>query len=342
MTCGRLAREARVELPRMHPPVAAHPEDGFALRPDRRPRASEKMAQAGSAPAGFPWLRLSAGCGAVIAVLASFAQQQEPPAPATPSAPVQPSAASLPVWTPVARALPIYEIDAPRLKPLPFAITARRDAAGAREDTLTFGAFDREGEPHLRIVLHRLPHPERTEPSLFLDLARRASGAALAVVRSTPPEGLATKFGVMEVSEATLSDNSERLCLGFRFSHHEIGFRIAGWLCPAQGQAMGQAIDRQELACTIDRLSLAEAGNDEPLKNLFAQADRQRIGGCTPAPIVDSLEPRSGEGAPNGRSPPRQARPRAQVPVTGGQKGSATLPRGPARGAGNASPNNRG
>jgi hypothetical protein len=323
----------------MHPPVAADPEDGFALRPDRRPSISRK-ARPARAASGFPWLRLTFGCGATIAVLACLVERQDLRATNLPGAPVRLAMAGAPppVWTPVPRPLSIYGLDAPQLKRLPVAFTARRDAAGAREDILTFGAFDRAAEPHLRLILHRSPDPEQSEPSLFLALARQASHAGLAVTRSMPAAGLATKFGVMEISEAILSDTAERACIAFRFAHQEIGFRLAGWLCPARGQEN----ERQELACTLDRLSLAEAGNDEQLKRLFAQADRQRLGGCAPVPLAGTVERSRGEGRPVSRSASGQARPRAQGPVTAAQRGSATLRRAPARGAGSASPDNRG
>lgn len=323
----------------MRPPVATYREDGFAPRCDRRlPAVGGAPARGG---AGFPWLRLSLGCGAVITVLVYFAQRQDPPAADAPSAPVPPSIASAPppIWTPIARPLPIFALDGPPLKGLPFAFAARRNGAGAREDTLAFGSFEHEAEPHLRVILHRSPDPEPAQASLFLDLARRASGAAgLAVTRSTPPEGLATKFGLMETSEITLSDAAERACIGFRFAHPEVGFRVSGWLCPPKGEA----IDRQGLACTIGRLSLAEAGNDEALKILFAQADRQRIGGCPPALMMSSAEPGRGDARPRGRSPSRQTRPaRPSQAVAGAQKGSAGPRREPQRAA-QASRNHRG
>jgi hypothetical protein len=322
----------------MHASVA-HPEDGLAPRPDRQRRSAKKNGTSG-VKAACPWLRLSLGCGAAVTVLAYIIERQDvPPEPAGVLAPPSPASAPPPPWTPVPRPLPIYGIDAPHLKALPFAFAARRDAAGAREDTLAFGAFDRQAEPHLRVILHRSPHPEPPEPSLFLDLARRASEAGLAVVRSTPAEGLATKFGVMEASETTLSESSEsseRACLAFRFAHQDIGFRAAGWMCPPQGQAM----DRQELACTLERLSLIEAGNDETLKLLFAHADRQRIDGCSPA--LSAAEPTTRTSGQVSRAhPPRSRAERAQA-ARAAQKGSATLPRGTARGAGSASPDSRG
>jgi hypothetical protein len=316
----------------MGPSAAVHPGNvpgpHFA---SRRPATSARPARR---LASFPWLGLCLGSGAVGAVLVYAAQQHESPVAylTIPAARPAVVSAAPPLWTPIARPLPIYGMEAPGLKGLPFAFSARRAAEGVREDTLTFGAFDQDGGPHLRMLLHRAADPQREPPSLFLDLARRASDTAgLAVIRSTPAEGLATKFGAMETSEATLSDALERTCLGFRFAHREVGFRLLGWLCPAKGQAL----DRQELACTLDRLSLLESGNDEALKTLFAQADRQRIDGCTPAPI-SRVEPRK-----NGRSASRPSR-RAGTALTGRRKDSAARLQQPARRAGNAASNSRG
>jgi hypothetical protein len=283
---------------------------------------------------GFSWRHVVLGSGIVAAVLAYLAQPPTPPVAETQATPVRLSAARSPppAWMPIERPLAIYGIDSPHLKPLPVAVSARRNAAGGREDSLAFGWFNQDNEAHLRVVVQRSTQPEPLDASLFLDLARRASGAGLAVIRSTPPERLATKFGLLETSEVTLSDSAERACLAFRFAHQEVGFRLVGWHCPSKGQA----IDRKVLACTVDRLSLVEAGNDEPLKTVFAQADRQRIAECTPAPIVASADPR------RGAKGSRQARPaRTPAPVTAARTGSAN-PRGQARGAGNASPNSRG
>jgi len=242
----------------------------------------------------------------MITALAYSVQRQDPATAEPHSAPLQLSAASAPppIWMPIPRPLPIFGIDAPALKSLPFAFTARRDAAGAREDTLTFGWFEHHAEPHLRVILHRAPHAARPDGSLFLELARRASGAAgLAVTRSTPSEGLATKFGTIEVTEVTLSEVGERGCLGFRFAHQEVGFRLAGWLCPAKGQAL----DRHHLACTLDGLSLIEAGNDEQLKVLFAEAQGRRVEGCALTPRA-GIAPRGRVSRPASRSPPRRAK----------------------------------
>ena len=324
----------------MRLPVAAHPGYGRDVRTDQWPPAGHEGSDRDQ-KAGFRWLRLALGCSAALVVLAYSAQRQVATSAVVPAAPLQlsPTSAPSPEWTPIARPLPVYGIDAPRLKGLPFAFGARRDGAGAggREDTLTFGTFENEASPHLRLILHRAADPEPRESSLFLDLARRASATAgLAVTRSTMPDGLVTKFGLVEISEVTLAGVAERACLAFRFAHGEVGFRMAGWHCPAGGQAQ----EPQELACTLDRLRLIEAGNDERLKDIFVGADRQRIAGCA-APSRVELPAKARQSA--NRSPaPRAKATRPRVPVTAARKGSSTLRRETARGADNAWRDNRG
>lgn len=320
----------------MHAPIAAQLGDCFDVRFDRRRSAARR---AGPAP-GLPWLRLCLGGGAAIMVLAYTARQQDTPKTEAPNAPVQlsPASAPPPAWTPIARPLPIYGVKAPQLNGLPFALSARREADGTREDSLTFGAFEHEAAPHLRVVLQRSLVPKPNEPSFFLDLVRRASEAAgLAVTRNTLPEGLATKFGVMEAAEAVLSDTGERACLAFRFAHPDVGFRMAGWFCPAGGQPP----DRQELACTMDRLTLVEAGNDEQLKNLFAQADRTRSQGCVSMTPTAGIDPPDRINRTVGRPPTQTKSVRAAIRVAVSRKRSSVR-REPARRAGTASRNNRG
>jgi hypothetical protein len=310
----------------MPAPVAVRPEDFLQLRLNERPFAAGRAIP--TRP-GLPWRWLCLGCGALVTVVVYFAQQQTPGVESEPSAPAQVLAAAMspprPEWTPIARALPIYGITAPGQTSLPLAFVAQSNGTGARQDTLTFGAFEHEAERHVRVMLHRSAAPEVAEVRFFLDLARQASSAGLAVIRSTPSEALATKFGPVEASEVTLSEGAERACFGFRFVHQGVGFRFAGWLCPPRGQPL----DRQELACTIDRLMVLNAGPDEPLRGLFAEADRRKIEGCATAPAAGGVEPRTV--ASRSR---RQARPSRRPESVNARKGSAAVRREPARGTG--------
>lgn len=312
--------------------VAAQAEAGFEPLPEARAKGVLQR---------FPWLRLSLGAGAVAMFLAYAAHMHDPRPVETPAKLVHlsPPTAPLPLWTPIARPLAIYGLDAPELKTLPFAFSARRDATGAREDDLAFGLFDQGGAPHLRMVVNRSAPSERQEPSFFLDLARRASGlAGLAIARSAPPQGLTTKFGLAEIAQVTLSDTLDRACLAFRLSRPDIALHMAGWLCPTKDQTM----DRQDLACTFDRLQLIEAGNDEALRQVFLQADRQRIESCAPPAIVSSIQAPRQLAKPAGHGRQRQARQARPARVIAARKGFATPRREMRRAAGSASRDSRG
>jgi hypothetical protein len=286
-----------------------------------------------------PWFRVWLGCAGAIIVVVSL---WEGPAPIVPDA-VEGTAslavvpkAPPPFWQPIARPLAIYAMDAPELKPLPFTFTARRDPIGAREDDLTYGAFGDGSRPYLRIALRRAPASEPAPASLFVDLARHASEAAgLAVMHSAAPVGVGTKFGLVEAADVALAESEERACLAFRFAHQEVGFRMGGWLCPPKDQPT----DRHKLACTIDGLTLVDAGNDQQLRALFAQVDRQRTEGCAPQPVASARPPRKD------KEPPRVVQERAtpkRQPVTAARKGSASPRRAPARAAGSGVPGSRG
>jgi hypothetical protein len=231
----------------------------------------------------FGWIRAGLGCAAAIAALVILAREgmREEAAP-TAIQPVKPAVlvAPAPAWQAIANPRPHYAIDLPELKALSQAHEARRHANGGREDKLVYGVFESD-RPYLRIALFRGPREADRPASFFLDLARRAGEAGLAVVRSERAATLETKLGLLEAAEIVLSDSVERRCLAFRLQHAEIGFSAHGWRCPAETHE--HAIP----ACLIDRLAVLPAAEDAPLKILFAQAERRRNPICGP-----SLEPK--------------------------------------------------
>jgi hypothetical protein len=276
------------------PPVAAHADDAFAIRGSIRRPASDTPAR--RKRSSFPWLRLCLGSGAVTAALVVLARQPEPAILDYPERPVideAPLRAPPPLWQPIAQPAALFGLDVPDLQGLPFAYEARREGDEAREDTLTFGSAEADARPYARLVVQHSAQPEPRGSSFFVDLARRAADAGLAVARSAPASGLSTKFGVADVADVALSGNTERACLGFRLSHADSVFRLGGWLCGPGGQPA-----RRQLACLIDGLSLR--GNDTGLRALFAQAERQRDPACAPPARVAE--------APKPIAPPRTAR----------------------------------
>jgi hypothetical protein len=226
----------------------------------------------------FGWIRAGLGCAAAIAALVLLAREgvrEGAPPPAI--RPVRPTVlvAPAPIWQTIANPKPQYAVDLAELKALPQAHEARRHANGGREDKLAYGIFESD-RPYLRLALFRGPREADRPASFFLDLARRAGEAGLAVIRRGQTAAVETKLGSLETAEVVLSDSFERGCLAFRLQHAEIGFSAHGWHCP------GEAPERSEPGCLIDRLAMLPAAEDAALKVLFAQAERRQNPSCGP------------------------------------------------------------
>ncbi len=274
----------------MPPPVLAQAEDAFPVR-SRRPAPGMRSRRRRS---GFPWLRLCFGTGAVAALIV-LAKQPEAPlsgAPIWAAVEPAPTTAPQPNWEPVTLSAPAYAIAAPDLQELPLAYEARRDREGAREDVLTFGTVEDASRLYARVVARQAP--ASGEARFYIDLARRAAEAGLAVARSAPATGLATKFGPAEVADVALSGAADRACLAFRLSRPEVAWRIGGWLCGAGGEPPSG----RQLTCIIDGLSLRSAEN-AALGGLFTDAERHRDPSCAPPPrVAEAMKPATpGRGA---------------------------------------------
>jgi hypothetical protein len=230
----------------------------------------------------FGWIRTGLGCAAAIVALVLLAREGlRDGAGSAPVQPVRPAVlvAPTPVWQAIPDARPGYTIDIPKLKRLAQAHEARRHAEGGREDKLVYGVFESE-RLYLRLVLFRGPRDPDRPASFFLDLARRAGEAGLAVVRSGRTASVETKLGALETAEVALSDSIERPCTAFRLRPVEVGFSAHGWYCAGREEV------GPDLACFIDRLALLPAADADALKVLFAQAERRRNPSC--GPIVEA------------------------------------------------------
>lgn len=219
---------------------------------------------------------LAFGAAAGVAALAAFVLMDAPPAPATPADPVivgsvreTPRLPGGPSWRAVQRPVEIVTLQAPQFARHAAQYAARASAAGDREDALIFEP-NQPDLPEAKVALRRAA-AEGAQPSLFIDMTRQQAERGVAVVRAGAPGRLATKFGEIEVADMTFQDHGGRAqsCLAFR-SDGAIG--IAGWLCAPQGAG----VERPELACFVDRLSLLKAGEDAALKRFFAEAEGRR------------------------------------------------------------------
>jgi hypothetical protein len=142
----------------------------------------------------------------------------------------------------------------------------RRNGPG-RQDALTFGDGPGAGD-WLRLSVQQAGPLDPAPGSFYLDLARAAARAGVAVTRAALPGLLATRFGAFEAAEVELArGEASHACLGFRLLAGTPDLRITGLACGREGPP-----DRAALACTLDGLHLLTPGVDAGLARFFAAA----------------------------------------------------------------------
>jgi hypothetical protein len=177
-----------------------------------------------------------------------------------------------PAWVEIQKPFRLFALNSPDWGREPTAYTAQRNREGAgRRDHLTFGTFGAD-QAWLQLTLYRTGTEEAELAPFFVDMARRAAPAGLAVARMSQPKVVPTRFGAFDVADFTLiaqagtSAPSPR-CLGFRLAEAGI-LQIGGFACAAPGKPVDQA----RLACTLDRIDLVAAGDDKELRAFFTGA----------------------------------------------------------------------
>jgi hypothetical protein len=173
------------------------------------------------------------------------------------------------IWQISRKPVEILTLQAPQFSRMPAQYTSRINSAGDREDALTFENATAD-LPDARVVLRRNSSGAMAQ-SLFIDMTRQQAERGVAVTRAGTPDRLPTKFGDIEAADMTFTDTDGRhqSCLAFR-STGAVG--LAGWYCAPQGVA----VERPEVACFIDRLTLLKAGDDKDLRKLFTEAEQRR------------------------------------------------------------------
>jgi hypothetical protein len=188
-----------------------------------------------------------------------------------------PSRSAGAAWVKVNRPIPMFSLESSLLPRDPYGLVARRHVeGGGREEVHSFGSVDSPAG-FASIAAYR-PGSEAAAPgTLFLEAARRAAEAGLAVTRSSVPVPMTTKFGSAETADILMaSDGVEHACVAWRILGEDAQLRLAGWQCGGGGKA----VDRLTLACTLDRLDLVGAGDDPALKAYFSRAERNRLPQC--------------------------------------------------------------
>ncbi|MCW6510418.1 hypothetical protein [Lichenifustis flavocetrariae] len=221
--------------------------------------------------------------------------------------PTRPTGPLAPVWIEVNRPFQTYDLAGGPYGKLPLRYTARRDLEGtARQDTLTYGV-PLPGEAFLRLLFYRKGAEMTAQTTAFLDAARLAAGAGLAVVRSGLTSTVPTRFGPFEVTGVAISRaGGSASCLAFRRSGTASVLDVSGLACGTDEHP----VDPVTLACTLDRIDLVSAGDDIPLRDVFVAAEQRRGQGCSigrgAEARLGSLDARTqGHSAPTGSFPLR-------------------------------------
>jgi len=246
------------------------------IRNDSEAGGSRKTGRRQSAKRGSkPWLRWIAMSVAIIAGLTWYlAGQNEPDTvPAPPAEPATLVAPPRP-WEQVINPAVLFTFDFPELNLPPMTVEARNYREGGREDALAIGT---PGNPfYLRVVVDRSNHTGK--PSFYLDLVRTAADAGLAVRRSAQATESRTKFGSMEIAQATLAKSEETNCLAFRSGTTGNDLQLRGWLCGDQ-----RYVDENVLACFIDRLTVTPALRERSLEDFLRASNQNRTVACETA-----------------------------------------------------------
>jgi hypothetical protein len=208
-----------------------------------------------------------------------------------------------PAWSEIQKPFRLFGLNSPEWGRQPTAYRAERHRDGGRRDHLTFGTFD-SNQPWLHLTLYRIGSEDSGPAPFFVDMARRAAPAGLAVAHMGQPKPLPTRFGSFQVAEFTLEGQSgasgqSTKCLGFRLADAKV-LQIGGFACGAPGRAT----DRARLACTIDAIDLVAAGDDAEMRAFFTGAPAGSGLACRPSSASEAqlAEPAPGNATGNATS----------------------------------------
>lgn len=198
-----------------------------------------------------------------------------------------------------------FDLDAPEFaKEKKSFSVQRREPGGTRQDTLAFGEFE-NGRPYLRLDVLQTVGEKLGNSDFYLDMARHAARADLAVTRIGPPTPLTSRFGAFKSADIRVSRTGEggaptaggeRGCLAVRLLNSKLSIEIAGLACGAAGKPF----DRRAMGCILDRLQYVPGGDNKALEQLFLKAELERGQGCVAAPAAPPPA-KSGEAEAGGR-----------------------------------------
>jgi len=183
-------------------------------------------------------------------------------------------------WGPAVRPQPAFSAPVADLSGHSASYEILRHPEGGRKDILRWSASLGDA-PLSQIELYR-PGPELTAfGPAAAEIAMRIGQGRLETMQAAGV--VETKFGAVAlVGFSTEVAGKQQACIGFAHSFETPRMQISGWSCQG-GHAQ---LQRQAVACALDRLTMLSAGNDPKLAELFARAELRRAG-CNALPTAD-------------------------------------------------------
>lgn len=181
-------------------------------------------------------------------------------------------------WTQAARPQPAFAAPVADFSGRSESYEILRHAEGGRKDILRWSAAIGEA-PLSQLELYR---PGTELVAFAPPTAEIAARATFGRTDSVQTAGvLETKFGSVALVRFTSEASGKpRPCIGFAHSFDAPRLQISGWTC--QGET--PQVQRQSIACVLDRLTMLSAGNDPRVAELFARAELRRTGCSHAAP----------------------------------------------------------
>lgn len=154
----------------------------------------------------------------------------------------------------------------------------RHVEGGGRKDILRWSAAV-PGAPLSQIELYRAGTELVAFGPAAAEIAARVTHGRADTIQAAGV--IDSKFGpVALVRFASHANGKPQPCIGFAHSFETPRMQISGWSC----QGDNTQVQRQAIACALDRLTMLSAGNDPKLAELFARAELRRAGCGNSAP----------------------------------------------------------
>lgn len=181
------------------------------------------------------------------------------------------------VWTAVARPQPAFSAPVADFSSYSESYEIFRHPEGGRKDIIRWSAATAD-IPLAQIELYR-PGAELLALKPISDVAASLAQRSADSVQTAGV--IDTKFGPVALFQfAGQTSNTAHRCMGFAHSFETPRLQLSGWSC--QGDT--PQLQRQVIACTLDRLTMLSAGNDPKFAELFARAELRRAGCGSHAP----------------------------------------------------------